>query len=195
MDVFTLEDLLDGSGKSFVTLDTLVSLYTVTDGGHRQPVNFHVAKKKITKAAEMLIDRIESTTQRPIAEFTIGKSTTKKSDKKKNFDPCDSDTWDVHAIENRWYQYKKDLSYTGLVVLCSITQEMLPLLPNKDSKSYPIQNQQHYALALEQQLIHYFTFKAKDKRLGNTSLHPGRLTEDTYAGVVYLAFKLSSIRK
>ena len=182
----TIDALIKEEKRGYSSL--LVSLYT--DGERR----FHEAVARLRRNAEYLIQEIEEKAKTPLSRFTLGKSYARKR-KNRTFNPNNFDTWIKEGIRSRWTTTYQKEGYNGLVVLCGITRELLPLAPNKRSKRHPLQDQQQYALALEQQLIHYFLFEAQDSRLGNDSLDKGALAKNPYAGVVYLAFKLYTISK
>ena len=189
----TLDAIINEEKRYYAPLNPLVKLYRGELNGRVLDI-FHDAVSKLRTAAEQLIEYIEKRAETPLAKFTIGKSYARKI-KNKDFDASDFDTWKKEGIKSRWAMTYQKKGYNGLVVLCGITRELLPLVPNKGSKRHPLQDQQQYALVLEQQLIHHFLFEAQDNRLGNESLDIGKLAQNPYAGVVYLAFKLYTISK
>ena len=186
-----LENLLNGEKRGYAPLNPLVSLYTDNEN---VPNTFDEAVGKLREAAEKLIDSIEETAMMPIEKFTIGKSYSRQM-KNRHFDPTNFKTWIKKGLKDRWDSEYKIQGYNGLVALVGITRELLPLDMKKGRHRHSLQDQQQYALALEQQLIHYFLFMANDRRLGNKSLEPGAYALNPYAGVVYLAFKLYTICK
>ena len=194
----SIDALIKEEKKGYAPFEPLVNLYSneldqETWRG-RIPVRFNEAVNIIIGCAKALIQDIERDAKMPIAKFTIGKSFARQM-KNRNFDPSNFDTWIKQGIKSRWVSKYQKEGYNGLVVLCGITRDMIPSTPRTGSKKHPLLDQQQYALALEQQLIHYFLFMEQDGRLGNESLDQGALAQNPYAGVVYLAFKLFNISK
>ena len=183
----TIDALINGEKKGYAPSGKLVTLYTNEDS-RRVPDSFDEAVFKLKSAAKELLHSIEQRAETPIAEFTIGKSFARKI-QNKNFDPSKFNTWIKKGLSDRWRKLYEPEGYNGLIALCAITREILPLA-NKGSKRHTLHDQQQYALALEQQLIHFFAYVAQDRRLGNKSLDKGALAQNPYAGVVYLAFRL-----
>ncbi|XP_077862024.1 uncharacterized protein LOC144343183 [Saccoglossus kowalevskii] len=148
--------------------------------------------RKLEKHITSIINDIEDKSGKIIIKFTIGK-TLACPEKKKKFDHTDFTTWDLNeGVKNRWTNtYKHD--YDGLIALAAITEQQLP--DDSTGGMFPEwkrDKHQHYAVVLEQQLIHHYLFEQPDERLGNKSLDPGRIAknENVIAGVVYMAYKL-----
>ncbi|XP_052816097.1 uncharacterized protein LOC128242804 [Mya arenaria] len=151
----------------------------------------------------------------PVEKFVIGKTHARKL-KKVPFDPFKFNTWRLaDGVNGRWRNFYEKEGYDGLIVLCAITKDLLPRQdpdnkPPLPSASASLQeaddseeevecelyHQQHYILALEQQLIHYFAYVEQDPRLGNLSVSTGSMErQNAIAGVLYVAFKLKKMQE
>ncbi|XP_072016278.1 uncharacterized protein [Amphiura filiformis] len=108
----------------------------------------------------------------------------------KEFDRLNPNTWSLDdGVNGRWRkQYDKD-GYSGLIAITAVTTD---IIPGHVKDAHPnLINAEMLALALEQQLIHYYMLERGDPRLGNTSFDPGNLCKTPpYAGIVYVAYKL-----
>ena len=114
-----------------------------------------------------------------IAEFVIGK-TFADAHLDLNFmlDPYHPETWDLKGIDSRWRVYEKK-GYKFLVVIACVEENLFPEDSRRIKFTYDSDrqfsvNQELYALALEQSLIHYFMFESADPRIRNHSLGSGR---------------------
>ena len=190
----SIDALIKEEKRGYAPFEPLVNLYFDHETQGRIPLSFNEAISTMRKRAKELIHFIERNAEMPIEKFTIGKSYARQM-KFRKFDPDNFNTWIKQGIKGRWINKYEKEGYNGLVVLCGITRDMIPIAPQKGGKKHPLLDQQQYALALEQQLIHYFLFMEQDSRLGNESLDKGALAQNPYAGVVYLAFKLFNISK
>lgn len=140
-----------------------------------------------------LLEKIEQTRNLLIQEFVIGKSFVEKNMSYKLFRINHERTWDISdGVGKRWKGEYKKRNFDGLIVVAVVTSETLP---HRERLIPPFREKQTYAIALEQNLIHYFAYVKQDPRLSNKSLHPGRLgSEQKEAYVVYVAFRLKSRR-
>ncbi|CAG2249451.1 unnamed protein product [Mytilus edulis] len=146
---------------------------------------------------ENMKSNLEIQTERKVTDFTIGKTFVKQKPGA-YFNPMKPTTWSLGGgINGRWQDYKNE-DYDGLIVLACIERDLIPqhtkecnkraiLMDKKTIKA----NQQNYALALEQALIHYYVLIKPDERLRNQSFDIGNLSKEPYkGGIVYVAYKL-----
>lgn len=169
----------------------------------KKPYVFMETVNSLKRWTNLILEDIEKYRRMPIEEFTIGKTYARRRRRGKgfqDFDYLNINTWKLEGISSRWGDYQKK-GYDGMVILCAITKDLLPKRDRKIRLSEEIEREgddsnglkthQNFAIALEQQLIQYYAFAEQDPRLANTSLHPGKEeTQNAYAFVVYLAFKL-----
>lgn len=189
----TFTDLVGGE-KGYAASDSLVLLRC----------QFDHAKTALTKEAVKLLQKIEMKTNMPVRKFIIGRTFAEEKKNKKGerikFELEKISTWNLdRGVDSEWKHHYEPDGYDGLILLCAVTHDRLPLPTNgvaaKNTTKNKLFDQQQYALALEAQLIHYFMFVIQDTRLDKTCLYPSKLTEETpFAGVLYLAYKLRTNR-
>ncbi|XP_052818686.1 uncharacterized protein LOC128244690 [Mya arenaria] len=178
------------------------------------PFTFKESVKVLVLHVKRILQKI-SEKRGPVEKFVVGKTHARKL-KKVPFDPFKFNSWRLaDGVNGRWRNFYEKEGYHGLIVLCAITKD---LLPRQDSNNKPqlrltpsasaslheaddseeeveceLYHQQHYILALEQQLIHYFAYVEQDPRLGNLSVSTGGMErQNAIAGVLYVAFKLKT---
>ena len=148
-------------------------------------------KEKLVKQLESTISDLELQSDRTIAKIYIGKTYIHRRKRPGGgyltFDPLNSYTWRKKGISSRWQDHKKeDYGRDGLVVLGAITRETMP---ERCRESGQI-DQEDFALAMEQKLLHHYLLSHPDPRVVNDSFSTGRATEDRcYAYAVYMAFR------
>ena len=202
-----LDDLVRGDKPGYS--HSLVKLFDVDADNKdiRHFIPFREASDRLIKACDgVLLDLKINNKQ--LEEFVIGKSFVKRRTGV-TFRPDRPTTWSLGGgVNGRWRDYF-NRDYYGLVVLGCVERELIPtktkglgfsyeVTEKKDnnetvnkSKRFKV-DQQLYALALEQSLIHHYMFVKPDKRLRNHSLDCGGKSEESgyQGGVVYVAFKV-----
>ena len=150
----------------------------------RHSIPFTEASNRLIAACDDTLEEL-ARQDKEVEEFVIGKSFVKQRPGV-TFRPDRPTTWSLGGgVNGRWREYL-DRDYYGLVVLGCVEKELIPtasrdlkfpydVLENKDnkekckSKIFSI-DQQLYALALEQSLIHHYMFVKPDIRIRNRSL-------------------------
>ena len=132
-------------------------------------IRFFESCSRIQMTIDDVLRSLKQRSEREIELFTIGKShAQERADR--IFDPVKFSTWKLdNGVNSRWNTYYKKNGYDGLVVIGCITERMLP----KQIKEQGNFNQEDYALALEQNAIHYYQFDICNQANGNTSLDVG----------------------
>ncbi|XP_052817607.1 uncharacterized protein LOC128243729 [Mya arenaria] len=194
-------------------------LFKEKDKRYREkvPFTFKRSVKALVLHVKNILQQL-SEKRGPVEKFVIGKTHARKL-KKVPFDPFKFNTWRLaDGVNGRWKTSYEKEGYDGLIVLCAITKDLLPKADpiNKpqlrlalsasaslqetddsdDEVECELYHQQHYILALEQQLIHYFAYVEQDPRLGNLSVSTGNMErQNAVAGVLYVAFKLKGLQE
>ena len=159
----------------------------------RHPITFREASERLIKKCDDTLLELQIQ-DKEVEEFVIGKSFVKQRPGV-TFRPDRPTTWSLGGgVNGRWREYL-DRDYYGLVVLGCVEKELIPTASKHIKFSYDEEtfsvDQQLYALALEQSLIHHYMFEKPDKRLRNHSLDCGRKSTVLYKGfVIYVAFKV-----
>lgn len=132
-------------------------------------------------------DHVLANAHDPIEKFCFGKAIV-RSRIGLRFDYQDTSTWLHDDLTDRLGK-----EYDGLIILCAVIQEMIPLTSRKQKVDcHVLDNHEDYAISLKQMLIAYYAYEIQDPRLGNESFGEGKkTTEKAAASVVYLAFKLN----
>ncbi|OPL20333.1 hypothetical protein AM593_10054, partial [Mytilus galloprovincialis] len=201
-----------GSVKGFTEFDdlcrgcqgysyNLAGLFDICDhdqfNRHKHPISFKEAFKRLKLRIKESFSTLETQTERKVTDFTIGKTFVKQKPGV-YFNPMKPTTWSLGGgINGRWQDYKND-KYDGLIVLTCIERDLIPQHTKECNKRAILihkktieANQQNYALALEQALIHFYVFIKPDERLRNQSFDIGNLSKEPYrGGIVYVAYKL-----
>ena len=143
----------------------------------------------LVKWVDDTITDIEIQSGKKVVKFYIGKTYVRKNKRSKVFDAMNPNTWRKEGIRSRWCHHKQeDYGRNGMVVLTVVTKDDVP------QQSIPtFKHQEMYALALEQQLIIHYAFIRGDKRLANTSTHPGMQQQEESRAIgypIYMAFTL-----
>ena len=136
------------------------------------------------------VRELELQSDRTIANIYIGKTYILRRKKPGGgylkFDPLNSNTWKKKGISSRWQDHKKhNYGRDGLVVLGAITRETMP------ERSSQV-NQEHFALAMEQKLLHHYLLSHPDPKVPvvNETFSTGATTKQvSYAYAVYMAFR------
>ncbi|CAH1793763.1 unnamed protein product, partial [Owenia fusiformis] len=156
----------------------------------KKPFRLQISVKKLIIKIDQTLKELETRQQKNIATFTIGKSTVQQKESRAfnvlplPFDPVNVDTWKLgNGPNERWSSDYKGKECDGLIVLCAITEEIIPKKP--EALLNPVEL---YTLALEQQLIHHYLLNEGNNKLGNKSLDTGGKNTNPYAGVVYVAY-------
>ncbi|XP_063407794.1 uncharacterized protein LOC134691286 [Mytilus trossulus] len=192
------DDLCQGSqGYSY----NLAGLFETCDhdqfSRHKHTISFKEAFKRLKLRIKESFIALETQTERKVTDFTIGKTFVKQR-QGVIFNPMKPSTWSLGGgINGRWQDYKND-NYDGLIVLTCIERDLIPQHTKECNKRAILidkktieANQQNYALALEQALIHFYVFIKPDERLRNQSFDIGNLSKEPYkGGIVYVAYKL-----
>ena len=155
-------------------------------------IPFAEASNRLIAACEDTLEEL-ARQDKEVEEFIIGKSFVKQRPGV-TFRPDRPTTWSLGGgVNGRWREYS-DRDYYGLVVIGCVEKELIPTASRELKFSYDEEtfsvDQQLYALALEQSLIHHYMFKKPDKRLRNHSLDCGRKSTIYKGGVIYVAFKV-----
>ena len=143
------------------------------------------AKEKLTKLVRDNISSLEIGMDRQVEKFYIGKTSVQRNRRSRRFDPMKYQTWRKKGISSRWGEHKHNpYGRDGLVVLGVVNRDAIPRRCRVD--------QELYALALEQQLLHHFMIEDPDDRIANETFSPGRREEQTSVGhAVYMAYALA----
>ena len=145
-------------------------------------------KQKLIAQLEDTVRELELQSDRTIAKIYIGKTYILRRRRVGggclNFDPLDHHTWRKKGISSRWQDHKKqDYGRDGLVVLGAITRETMP-------ESCSQEQQEDFALAMEQKLLHHYLLSHPDPRVVNETFSTEATTEQKgYAYAVYMAFR------
>ena len=145
-------------------------------------------KQKLIAQLEDTVRELELQSERTIAKIYIGKTyillRKKPGGGYLKFDPLKHHTWKKNGISSRWQDHKKqDYGRDGLVVLGAITRETMP---ERCSQVH----QEHFALAMEQQLLHHYRLSHYDPRVVNETFSTeATTTKGCYAYAVYMAFR------
>lgn len=163
----------------------------------KKPFPFMEIVERLKLETETVLKDLSQNRNKKIEGFTIGKTYVDKlSDSSDEFDYLDTETWELDGILSRWRDYREEKDYAGMVILCAVTGDLIPeeiqeYIRQEDDAGNVLDAHQNYAIALEQQLIHYYAFVKTDIRLDNKTLNPGTIKKTIApAYVVYLAFKL-----
>ena len=143
---------------------------------------------KLVNKIEENFRAIEIGRDAKINKFYIGKTFVQKPKRSKTVIPTDPKSWTKTGISSRWGDHKKeDYGKDGMVVIAVITKDQVPLHQNGDR----VIGQEHYTLALEQRLLHYYKITRKDTRLDNETFTSGGTDKKGSAGyALYVAFSL-----
>ena len=143
------------------------------------------AKEKLTNLVRDNISSLEIGTDRQVEKFYIGKTSVQRNKRSRRFDPMEYQTWRKKGISSRWGEHKhKPYGRDGFVVLGVVNRDAIPRRCRVD--------QELYALALEQQLLHHFMIEDPDDRIANETFSPGRREKQTSVGhAVYMAYALA----
>ncbi len=143
---------------------------------------------KLVNKIEENFRAIEIGRDAKINKFYIGKTFVQKPKRSKTVIPTDPKSWTKTGISSRWGDHKKeDYGKDGMVVIAVITKDQVPLHQNGDR----VIGQEHYTLALEQRLLHYYKITRKDTRLDNETFTSGGIDKKGSAGyALYVAFSL-----
>lgn len=155
--------------------------------------DFNDHKIRLIEAVDNLISDIETHSGKQIESFTIGKSGCigRKGRNINKETVLDAYNWRASSGPgNRWKnQYSRDSN--GMVVIAGIIADVVPKIENVRAV-----HQEHYALALEQALIHEFRLIRRDGRCKNETLSSGSISvSGNVIGCVYFVFKLSKERR
>ena len=144
-----------------------------------QTFDVDTAVKSLCKKLEDNIQELEMN-DRVVKSFYIGKTYIKKRRKRgggfQRFDPMDPTTWRKKGISSRWGKHKSQGRH-GLIVLTAVTRNTIPT-----------NNQQEYALMLEQRVLHHYRIINEDPRLQNDTFSEGKRGEMSYGYALYAAF-------
>ena len=136
------------------------------------------AVKCLCKKLEDNIQELEMN-DRVVKSFYIGKTYIKKRRKRgggfQRFDPMDPTTWRKKGISSRWGKHKSQGRH-GLIVLTAVTRNTIPT-----------NNQQEYALMLEQRVLHHYRIINEDPRLQNDTFSEGKRGETSHGYALYVA--------
>ena len=155
-----------------------------------------VERKLIDKLDETMI-ALESylPKKRSISKIYIGKTYVKQK-KNQRFDSQNHSSWIKEGITARWRDHsKEDYGKDGMVVLGVITRDTLIRCCRNEARATAVRNihQEDFALAMEQRLIHHFTFNVPVSKLANDTFTTGKLTKTAHIGyVVYMTFSYTS---
>ena len=139
--------------------------------------DMRTALNALSKWLDITIQYIECQSGKRISKFYIGK-TYMHGHKGRKFNKQEPTTWRKVGISSRWGIHRnKEYGKSGMVVLTVITRDRVPKGAVK-----AFNNQQHYALALEQQLIMHYAFAQGDERLANETINPGKMKADEAGG-------------
>ena len=146
------------------------------------------AKEKLTNLVRDNISSLEIGTDKQVKKFYIGKTyvqSNKRRQRVERFDPMDCKTWRKKGISSRWGKHKhKPYGRDGLVVLGVVNKDAIPRRCRVD--------QELYALALEQQLLHHFMIEDPDDRIANETFSTGQTEKKKSIGhAVYMAYALA----
>ena len=143
---------------------------------------------KLVNKIEENFRAIEIGRDAKINKFYIGKTFVQKPKRSKTVIPTDPKSWTKTGISSRWGDHKKeDYGKDGMVVIAVITKDQVPLHQNGDR----VIGQEHYTLALEQRLLHYYKITRKDTRLDNETFTSGGTDKKGSAAyALYVAFSL-----
>ena len=139
---------------------------------------------------EDTVRELELQSDRTIAKIYIGKTFIQRRKKAggrryQKFHPLKHHTWKKNGISSRWHDHKhEDYGRDGLVVLGVVTRDTMP------ERCRDRVHQEHFALAMEQKLLHHYLLSHPDPRVVNESFSTGQTTHDKrYAYAVYMAFR------
>ena len=146
-------------------------------------------KQRLIDQLEDTVRELEHNSDRTIAKIYIGKTFIQRKKARgqgyQRFNPLNHKTWRKNGICNRWCKHKKeDYGRDGLVVLGAITRQTVP------GRLRGRVQQEEFALAMEQMLLHHFLLFKPDPRVVNETFTAGHLAEHNYyAYAVYMAFR------
>ena len=166
----TFDELCNGAENYVCDSSCLVRL--------EQTFDVDTAVKCLCKKLEDNIQELEMN-DRVVKSFYIGKTYIKKRRKRgggfQRFDPMDPTTWRKKGISSRWGKHKSQGRH-GLIVLTAVTRNTIPT-----------NNQQEYALMLEQRVLHHYRIINEDPRLQNDTFSEGKRGETSHGYALYVA--------
>ena len=166
----TFDELCNGAENYVCDSSCLVRL--------EQTFDVDTAVKCLCKKLEDNIQELEMN-DRVVKSFYIGKTYIKKRRKRgggfQRFDPMDPTTWRKKGISSRWGKHKSQGRH-GLIVLTAVTRNTIPT-----------NNQQEYALMLEQRMLHHYRLINEDPRLQNDTFSEGKRGETSHGYALYVA--------
>ena len=179
----TLEDLCRGVKNYVCDASCLVGL---------EGIDVIAAKDELLSQLSKIFDEIELQTDCKVKKFYIGKAIIKKRKSRGRqrtyvpFNPMDPYTWKKSGVSSRWCAHRdKEYGKDGLVVLGAVTRDSVP------NVCHGKVNQEQYAIALQQMILHHLMLIVGDDRLQNeTFLVSGTDGGKSIAYAIYVAFTL-----
>ncbi len=145
---------------------------------------------KLVKKIDENFQMIQISRDAQINKFYIGKTFVQIAsiNGHRTLNPTEPKTWKRKGISSRWGDHKKEeYGKDGMVVIAVITKDEVPLHQNGDR----VIGQEHYTLALEQRLLHYYKITRRDTRLDNETFTSGGTDKKGSAAyALYVAFSL-----
>ena len=143
-------------------------------------------KKELINRVQEIMNSLQIEAGKGVEMFYIGKTFVRSSRRygPRKFDPMKQHTWRKNGISSRWRSHRETpYGRDGLVVLGVVTRDSVP-------RGCTVK-QEDYALALEQQLLHYYKIETGDERMANETFATGRQEEESSVGhALYMAYKL-----
>ena len=146
-------------------------------------------KRKLVRQLESTVRELELQSDRTIDKIYIGKTFIQRRRNPgggfKAVDPINHHTWKKNGISSRWQVHRhEDYGRDGMVVLAAITKETMP------ERCRDRVHQEHFALAMEQKLLHHYLLSHPDPRVVNESFSTGQTTKHRCSAyAVYMAFR------
>ena len=143
-------------------------------------------KKELINRVQEIMNSLQIEAGKDVETFYIGKTFVRSSKRygPRKFNPMKQHTWRKNGISSRWRSHRETpYGRDGLVVLGVVTRDSVPRGCTA--------KQEDYALALEQQLLHYYKIETGDERMANETFATGRQEEESSVGhALYMAYKL-----
>ena len=179
----SLEDLCRGVKNYVCDASCLVGL---------EGIDVIAAKDELLTQLTNIFKEIEVQTDCKVKKFYIGKAIVKKRKSRGGprsfvpFNPMDPLTWKKSGISSRWCAHRdKEYGKDGLVVLGAVTRDSVPKV------CHGRVNQEQYAIALQQMILHHLMLIVGDDRLENESfLVSGADGGKSVAYAIYVTFTL-----
>lgn len=179
----SLEDLCRGVKNYVCDASCLVGL---------EGIDVIAAKDELLTQLTNIFEEIELQTDCKVKKFYIGKAIVKKRKSRGGprsfvpFNPMDPLTWKKSGISSRWCAHRdKEYGKDGLVVLGAVTRDSVPKV------CHGRVNQEQYAIALQQMILHQLMLREGDDRLENESfLVGGADGGKSVAYAIYVTFTL-----